>query len=332
MRETDLLYLVCPECLGDLSIASITRRQQDILETAQLHCPVCGINYPVVSGVPRFVANENYAYSFGLEWIKHAKTQYDSYTGLKLSEKRFFEETRWPRNLSGQVMLEVGSGSGRFTEQALSTGAFVVSMDYSHAVEANYLSNGSKANVLIVQGDIYRMPFRLGSFDKLFCFGVLQHTPDVHKAFLALPLMLKPGGELVADVYKKTFFRAVLQTKYYVRPLTRNIAPERLYRLTKRWVNLMWPLSAMIRKIPRFGPSINWRLLVADYSGCGLKGNLLKEWAYLDTFDMLAPRYDSPQTISTMQQWFAETDLVEVEVRYGYNGIEGRGKRRECVE
>ena len=63
----------------------------------------------------------------------------------------------------------------------------------------------------------------------------------------------------------------------------------------------MWPLSKAIRKIPRVGYSINWRLLVADYSFAGLNGEVLKEWAYLDTFDMLSPRYDSPQTATTIR-------------------------------
>jgi SAM-dependent methyltransferase len=282
--------------------------------------------------VPRFVPAENYASNFGLEWSQHARTQYDSYTGLKLSETRFFEETRWQRNLSGQVLLEVGSGSGRFTEQAASTSAFVVSMDYSYAVDANYQSNGHKDNVLIVQADIYQMPFRTSYFDKCFCFGVLQHTPNVRKAFRALPPMLKEGSELVVDVYKKTFFNTVMQTKHYVRPFTRNMKPDQLYRLTKRWVDFMWPLSSLIRKIPKIGYSINWRLLVADYSPWGIKGDLLKEWAYLDTFDMLSPRYDSPQTISTVRQWFVDAGLTEIEVDYGYNGVEGRGKIAPCVE
>jgi hypothetical protein len=59
----------------------------------------------------------------------------------------------------------------------------------------------------------------------------------------------------------------------------------------------------------------------------GLRGNILKEWAYLDIFDMLAPRYDSPQTIDTLQKWFQEAGMADVVVHYGYNGIEGRGKR-----
>jgi SAM-dependent methyltransferase len=327
LRETLLQHLACPACHSNLVIKSVAQRRGEILEKAQLACQDCLAVYPVLKCIPRFVSNDNYASGFGLEWTRHARTQYDSYTGLKLSESRFFEETRWPRNMQGEIILEAGSGSGRFTEQAASTGALVVSMDYSYAVEANYASNGDRENVLIVQADIYAMPFRGGYFDKVFCFGVLQHTPDVRQAFLALPPMLKPGGELVVDVYKKTFFRTCLATKYYVRKLTRNMQPAQLYRLTRRWVDFAWPISRLLSSIPRLGPILNWRLLIPDYSVVGLRGNILKEWAYLDIFDMLAPRYDSPQTIKTLQKWFQEAGMTDIAVHYGYNGVEGRGKR-----
>lgn len=36
---------------------------------------------------------------------------------------------------------------------------------------------------------------------KVFCFGVLQHTPDVNKSVQCLAEMVKPGGELAVDFY-----------------------------------------------------------------------------------------------------------------------------------
>ncbi len=176
MREAALQYLACPTCHSDLVISSVEKRRGEILETAQLTCEGCQENYPIVRCIPRFVSNENYASSFGYEWTAHARTQYDSYSGVNVSEKRFFEETGWPRDLSGEVILEVGSGLGRFTEQAASTNAFVVSLDYSNAVEANYASNGARENVLIVQADIYAMSFRWGILTKcsaLVCCSTL---------------------------------------------------------------------------------------------------------------------------------------------------------------
>ena len=327
MREAHLVHLRCPACSGELAVQAVTEHREGRIVEGALTCGGCPEKYPVHGAIPRFVPRENYASGFGLEWTRHARTQYDSYSGIPLSERRFVEETRWPRDLTGELILEAGSGSGRFTEHAAATGAFVVSMDYSFAVEANYRSNGERPNVLIVQADIVRPPFAPGSFDRVFCFGVLQHTPDPRRSFLSLVRQLKPGGVLAVDVYRKSLVRSTLSPKYWVRPLTRRVPPETLYRWVTRYVDLMWPLATQIRRIPRIGPALNWRLLVADYSAAGLRGAVLKEWAYLDTFDMLAPRYDGPQTVDDMRRWFREAGLTEVDVRLGYNGIEGRGIR-----
>jgi len=320
-------YLACPQCRGDLILARVDRMQDNSVQAGMLQCSGCTRAYPIVRHVPRFAPNENYADSFGLEWSIHAKTQYDSYTGTKISETRFFNETGWSRHLEGETILEVGSGSGRFTEQAASTGGFVVSMDYSYAVDANYACNGFKENVFIVQGDLYSMPFKYNFFDKLFCFGVLQHTPDPEAAFLNLPQFLKPGGSLAVDVYAvdwKIPFKAV----YLVRPLTKRLPHSTLYRLVESYVQLLWPAVRVIAGLPK-GRFINRAvLLIADYHGkVPLTDQLLREWAILDTFDSLSPWYDKPQFLFAVKRWFKKAGLIDVDVRYGFNGIDGRGRK-----
>lgn len=326
MRPQHLMHLCCPACRGDLDLNGEQRVVGETLDAGTLRCRICGAEYPIVGGVARFVASENYASGFGLQWSIHATTQYDRHSGQPISKRRFFAETEWPRRLDGELLLEVGSGAGRFTDIAASTGAMVVSVDYSRAVEANYAANGLRPNVLIVQADVYALPLRPACFDKVLCIGVLQHTPDPRRAFLALPEYLKPGGELVIDVYARRV-TAYLGAKYWVRPLTRRIAPTRLYAWVRRYVDLWWPLAGVLRQLPRIGPRLNQALLVPDYSALGLRGERLKEWAYLDAFDMLSPRYDKPQTLADVRGWFRDAGLEQVRVRNGYNGIEGKGRR-----
>ena len=328
MKKEHLKYLICPECGGDLIIEKEIEGNEEQIKTGDLKCRNCSATFPIVNFIPRFVSSENYASNFGLEWIKHAQTQYDSHAGVNLSEKRFFEETKWPRDISGEIILEAGSGSGRFTEQAAKTKAMVISFDYSVAVEANYQSNGDKDNVLIVQADIYKMPFRKNYFDKIFCFGVLQHTPNPKKSFLNLVNYLKPKGQICVDIYRK--LRLLFFTKYFVRIFTRKMNSEKLYQRCKKWVNLLWKPTALIAKLPK-GRYINKLLFVfADYRGwLPLKDEILREWAILDTFDMLSPYYDKPQSIKTVRKWFCEARLKSVEVVPGYNGIEGRGEKYE---
>jgi uncharacterized protein YbaR (Trm112 family)/ubiquinone/menaquinone biosynthesis C-methylase UbiE len=329
VRRSHLPLLACPQCSGPLHLAESRDETDDRIAEGQLGCHGCGRAFPITRHIPRFVPVDNYAKGFGYQWSRHARTQLDSYTRAPISERRFFEATRWPRALQGDTILEVGSGAGRFTEQAASTGATVVSVDYSQAVEANFATNGWRDNVLIVQGDIYHLPVPTQSVDRVFCFGVLQHTPDVRASFFSLVPPLKPGGSIAIDVYRKPQgLQRLWATRYMVRSFTAGRDPERLYAVARRYVETAWPLARQVARIPKVGTRINWLFLIADYSGTyDLSDELLKEWAILDTFDMISPAYDSPQTLEVVRRWFDEAHLIEVEVHYGHNGIEGRGRK-----
>ena len=333
MKESHLTYLVCPTCQGSLEICNAVNRQQDRILEGQLRCGACEASYPILRGVPRFVELSNYADGFDFQWNQHALTQHDSHSQASVSEERFFNETKWERNLNGECILEVGCGSGRFTAQAIGTGAMVVATDLSGAVDANYRAHKDVDNLLIVQSDIYRMPFRRSSFDKVFCLGVLQHTPDVERSFRTLPAYLRTGGSIVTDVYdKRSGLLGVLEffyrTYFWVRPITRRLPAKMLYSIVSRYIKLMWPVARLINKIPRVGPKINRMLLIVDYRGrYSLSEQMLQEWSILDTFDMLSPAYDQRQTIDTFRSWFQTSPLKDIEVQYGYNGIEGRATK-----
>ncbi len=331
MKQEHIDYLVCPKTRSSLVLEDGAEEDQGRIKKGWLISDDGEHRYPIVNFIPRFVEKENYASNFGYQWDIHARTQYDRFTGCDASERRLFEETRWPRNLSGERIVEVGSGAGRFTEHLVSTGAFVVSFDYSNAVETNYKLNGKMNNLLVVQGDIYNPPVPDESFDRVLCVGVIQHTPFPKKAFLRLPALLRAGGNLVVDVYRRDkgirgLAKKVLQTKYWVRPVTRRMKPSLLYRVCSYHIRLMWPFVKLVNRLPKIGPILVRTMLVADNgAGYQIPDSLRKEWALLDTFDWLSPMYDDPQTLETLQSWFSETLLVDCEVAYGYNGIEGRG-------
>lgn len=327
MKEEHLHYLVCPKTSRPLKIAEATESTDGRIRTGVLIEPVSGVTYPILNFIPRFVPEDNYANSFGLEWTIHGTTQYDGHSGFDISRRRFQEEARWGADLAGELMLEVGSGSGRFTTHALDTGAMVCSLDYSNAVEANYASNGARDNLLLVQASVYEMPFAR-QFDNAFCFGVLQHTPDPKAAFMAIVDKMKPGGAIRCDTYELRLL-TLLSTKHYVRPFIKGIAPDKLNRAITTYVDFMGSLARQLRRIPGIGKSLNWMLLVADYSKLlpGVADEVLKQWAYVDTFDMLSPEHDHPALIGRFRQWYAQAGLTDVDVHYGYNGIEGRARR-----
>lgn len=329
MKQEHIKYLVCPRCKSELKI-KVKKEVDGKIKDGMLICKKCNVSYPIIKFIPRFVPLENYASSFGYQWNKLGYVQYDSFTKKPITEERFFKSTKWEKDLKGEIILEVGSGAGRFTEIAAKTGAFVVSIDYSNAVETNYRYNGNKDNVLIVQANIYEMPFRDNYFDRIFCFGVLQHLPDVKKGFFSLIPLLKINGRLAIDVYKISLLRKLFYTKYWIRPITKRVDKQKLFNFIEKWVNFWWPKTRWISKnIPKGRFLVKNFLFIADYTGAyDLEDDILKTWAILDTFDMLSPAYDNPQTLKTVRKWFEEGRFEEIEVEYGYNGIVGRGIKK----
>ena len=326
MNPSHLQHLACPTCEGPLSLTteeSVNGR----VRTGVLTCPTCHLRFPIRDFIPRFVSDErNYAVAFGYQWNRHALTQYDRHSCAPVSEKRFFGTTQWPRHMTGERLLEAGSGSGRFTEHAASTGATVISFDYSNAVDANYRNNGHFDNVLIVQASIYAMPFHLRYFAKIVCIGVIQHTPDPTKSFQCLTKMLASGGNLVVDAYiRLPWWKQMWLTKFWVRPITRRLPPAALYLFCERWVNLWWGVTGLFQKLT--GRRIlSWFLLIADYRGVyPLPDHVQKEWAILDSFDMLSPAYDFPMSVEEVRKWFVDSGFLNIEVGLWSQGIYGRG-------
>jgi len=242
--------------------------------------------YPVIKGVPRFVHQSNYADNFGMQWNHFRHTQLDSYSGQPISTDRFWQATGWkPEQLQGQWMLDAGCGAGRFAEVALLAGAKVVALDYSSAVDACFANLKHHPNLHVVQGDIYMLPFAPGSFPFVYSLGVLQHTPDVAKAFAALPPMVSPGGRLCTDFYWKRL-RTMLHAKYLFRPLTKRLDQSELFNMLQRWVPTLLAISQALGRVPLIGRGLKRIVPVADYTGrFPLSEQQLKEWALLDTFD-----------------------------------------------
>jgi 2-polyprenyl-3-methyl-5-hydroxy-6-metoxy-1,4-benzoquinol methylase len=294
------------------------------IEEGVIKCNKCSATYRISHGLPRFVPEDNYAESFGFQWNIHSRTQLDSYTGLPISRNRVFEVTRWDTDLRGQRILEAGSGAGRFTEVLLGTGANVVSFDYSTAVDANYKNNGSHANLNLFQGDIFNIPFDPASFDRVFCLGVLQHTPDPAAAFLSLTRYVRPGGVLAVDVYTRNI-AAWMQWKYLLRPISKRMKKQTLYGLIESLTPVLIPLAKVLRKI---AGRIGARLVpIVEYSHLGLSPELNRLWAILDTFDMYSPAHDHPQSIADVRHWYESAGFIEIDVRYGPNGVVGVGKK-----
>lgn len=288
-----------------------------------------GTRYPIVDGVPRFVPADNYAEAFGEQWVRFPKTQLDSATGIPLSAVRLERCLRQPlSSLAGQLVLEAGSGAGRFTELLLAHGATVDSFDYSGAVAANAANNGAHPALCLAQADVRAMPFPEATYDLVLCLGVVQHTPDPEETIRALWSRVRPGGRLVIDHYRAKvrnflpppFGVAGMAYRWYFLRLPRERRFEAVKRVVDRWFPLVWrhrDSKAIQFVLSRLNPIVNY------YPHFGLRDReMYYEWMLLDTHDAMTDVFKHRRTRGQIRRLLASLGAEEIEVTHGGNGVE----------
>ncbi|GAB1413102.1 MAG: hypothetical protein AMXMBFR31_01630 [Candidatus Desulfobacillus denitrificans] len=315
---------------------TLTQRQFDIFAAAlggdvQLegNClSASGGDWPIDGGIVRFRSSDGYNATFAKQWKAFQLTQYDEYNKTALTRNRFLKETGWPASgLDGQLILEAGCGAGRFTRLLAGTGAKVLSFDYSSAVEVSREQNGSFPNVAFAQADILAMPFADGSFDRVFCHGVIQHTPDPAAAFQALNRVLRRGGLLSFDVYHRDGRIRPWKSKYLWRPITTRMNPDRLLSFLEWFIPKWLPIDTIIKRIPLLGNYLGAVIPCWNYFFTDLEPADKVRWAIMDTFDALAPTYDLPVTRSEVVKWFRSAGYTNFEVHEGGTGLVGNGTK-----
>jgi SAM-dependent methyltransferase len=323
MRLESLEFLRSPGTQSHLKTKLIVEEEKGEIKTGELISESSDSVYPIVNFIPRFVSDDSYTASFGEQWNRYRRTQLDRFNGTTLSRDRLFEGTGWsPAELRGQRVLEAGCGAGRFTEVLLDAGANLCTLDYSSAVDACWSNNGPHERLTLVQADIYRIPFAQDSFDKVFCYGVLQHTPDVKRAFMSLIPFLKSGGKLAVDLYRKSQWITRWTSKYWYRPITKRMSRDLLRRMVEWYIPRWIPIDNALQRVRVLRYAVPAIVPCWNYTGMlPLTSEQIKSWAILDTFDALSPAYDSPQTAETLAAWCDEAELVDVEIRVAGNGL-----------
>ena len=252
MHRSLLSLLVCPGCASDLKLVESVSTSSCV-KSGTLVCQSCERSFAIRNGVPRFVDEDPYAASFGLQWTTFRTQQLDSVNGFKLSESRFLTETGWSsESIRGALVLDVGCGAGRFLDVVSNAGARVVGVDLSAAVDAAQSSLGKRDNVDIVQADIADLPFRRGAFDAAYCIGVLQHTPNPSSALHKFVHCVRPEGRVAITVYPRRPWTR-FYPKYLLRPFTRRMRSETLLRVIKVLMPPLFLLSEVTFRLPLLG-------------------------------------------------------------------------------
>jgi 2-polyprenyl-3-methyl-5-hydroxy-6-metoxy-1,4-benzoquinol methylase len=317
--------LRCPLCKGALRCPK---------EDRGLSCEQCGKRYRILDGIPRFVADESYAGSFGYQWKRFRRVQLDSYNGTEFSHERFFSITGWsPEELRGKLVLDAGCGSGRFVEVSLECGANLVAVDLSEAIEA-CSENVESHSAFLCQASLYELPFEKETFDYVYCIGVIQHTPDPPAAVKALGEMVKPGGQLGLWMYELDW-KSYLGTtgfKYLLRPLVKRWKRDTQMEFSEKLTRTFWPLVRWAKARGLLGKLVMRLLPVASahLHAVGLKVEDFRTWVLLDTFDMYSPMFDYPQRFGKIAELLQGLGFEDIR-RHPHGGISITGTKKRLA-
>lgn len=134
-----------------------------------------------------------------IEWFRHAR------------HVRFDQYAPWLPRVCGfdQVVdkdvLEIGVGLGCdhfcFAKGGNRMTALDISREHLRLTSMHLKLEGLSTHA--VYGDAEKMPFEDNSFDVVYTFGVLHHTPDFHAALSEVHRVLRPGGRIILGVYHR---------------------------------------------------------------------------------------------------------------------------------
>jgi SAM-dependent methyltransferase len=105
----------------------------------------------------------------------------------------------------GERLLEIGVGLGTDFLRFVRAGAVATGVDLTERaiglVRRRLELEGLEAELQVA--DAEALPFADGSFDRVYSWGVLHHTPDTEQAVRESIRVLRPGGEACVMLYAR---------------------------------------------------------------------------------------------------------------------------------
>lgn len=315
MHPDFLPLLCCPATGEELTLDAEATNEHGMVVTGKL-TNRSGRAYPIIRGIPRFVSEELYAGSFGYEWTRWPRVQFESDNiGRPMAghTTRMWETiTNAPvERVRDKTIVEFGCGPGRFLDVIRRKGGIAVGLELSQAVEVARKNFAHDPKVLVVQGDIYHPPFRAKTMDGGYSIGVLHHTPEPPRGLQELVQCIKEKGWVSVCVYSKGDFydyRSVDRFRRLHNKLAKKLGyhPALCYSYLAGYA--LAPGLRGFRRIPGLGRLIhyverNW-LVLLDLPDV--------RWRVLDVFDAITPVIASTHTAAEVSQWLEASNCKEI--------------------
>lgn len=274
------------------------------------------------------IEKSNYSQSFFEEYKKFPKIQLDSFNKLSLNANRLFKNSRWlKKELINKKILEIGSGSGKFTEVLLNTKCNLITTDINDSILINYKNNYNKNflnKVFFIKCDVNQIIFKDEIFDYIVLYGVLQNVSEQKNIIKDSIIKLKKGGKITIDVTKASRFGLhILNPKYFWRNLFKRISPNKTFSFVNYTVPKFIKIDTLLKKKFGFFGRIISKILfpfpLINYYFLPLSDEIKLKLSILDTFDALASKYDNPLTKKKLKKLI---NKIEKELKMKFEKVD----------
>jgi ubiquinone/menaquinone biosynthesis C-methylase UbiE len=139
-------------------------------------------------------------HSFGEEWKKFAVHNDESVRELR---KEYFDIIDESIVNKDTYMIDIGCGSGRWTDYFIDKAGFIEAIDPSDAVLVADNMLGKQKNVRVTKASVDTIPWEDETFDFGMSIGVLHHIPNTQQALMDCVKKIKKGGHFYVYLYYK---------------------------------------------------------------------------------------------------------------------------------
>jgi SAM-dependent methyltransferase len=185
--------------------------------------------------------------------------------------------TKLPRSwFQNKNILDAGCGNGRWSYALSSIGANVTAIDQSaHGIKSVETLCKEFSNFKALQLNLLEpLPFKDGTFDMVWSFGVLHHTGNTFQAFQHVAPLVKSGGTIFLMLYgepsKEKEYTEINDYVFHRRQISGMNFKEKIDYCKKQFEpNLVhgWfdAISPSVNDLYRFDEIRDW-LLMAGYT------------------------------------------------------------------
>lgn len=220
-------------------------------------------------------------------------------------------------DLANKKLLDAGCGHGEVEFALLGSGAEIFAIDLSFSVDClqkrlNKLNKKETSLIHIIQGDIYKLPFKDRIFDYVHSAGVLHHTPNTFIGLKSIAKRVEKDGICFIEVYSLDHKNSFEKIIYYMDRFIRKIT----VRLSHKVLHLMCYLLA---------PFL-WSYVVIFNYFISSKDRYIKRSLRemeLSLFDNYSPLYQWHHSTNEVIDWFHFFNFKKIRKTFYNNSVIG---------